>query len=302
MIDEAETPTLPPRRRGRPRGGTIAIVALSVALLAVGGILAYFLLELDAATSRIDKQDRELDERDRLIDKKETFGASMEQLMGTVGQFDGVLIGSAVDYDSIEVLASRAWSHRWDASALDRDIAATEEAAAELHDVLAAATSEAGANATGSTYEAVLDLLGGGYVTTVIDDADALCEDDVLACVMSDVPQTVHVDAKDLAEPYMTPWLQTGVAYHELAHVLQLTNPEPTEAALEAFGGDDETMADCYALTYLDGWTLDHRVWINRFEYWDVNIGYGHTCDETQRQAVRTWVAELGVDIHSVSQ
>ena len=128
------------------------------------------------------------------------------------------------------------------------------------------------------------------------------CEDDVLACVMSDVPQTVHVDATDLAEPYMTAWLQTGVAYHELAHVLQLTNPEPTDAAREAFGGDDETMADCYALTYLEGWTLDHRVWINRYEYWDVNIGYGHTCDETQRQAIRTWVAELGVDIHPVSQ
>ena len=51
----------------------------------------------------------------------------------------------------------------------------------------------------------------------------------------------------------MNDWLRTGLAYHEYAHVLQFNNPEQTETAVESFGGDWETMADCYALTFLPG-------------------------------------------------
>ncbi len=68
------------------------------------------------------------------------------------------------------------------------------------------------------------------------------------------------------SQPWMTDFIQTGIAYHEFAHVLQFTNPEATDAAVAAFGGDVETMADCYSLTYLLGWTLDHTVWVSSFE------------------------------------
>ena len=100
----------------------------------------------------------------------------------------------------------------------------------------------------------------------------------------------------------MTDWLRTGIAYHEFAHVLQFTNPGPTDTALESFDGDTETMADCFALTYLDGWTLDHTIWINRYRYWEVSIGYGYTCNETQRQVVRDWYGQLGFQSRPITQ
>ena len=73
-------------------------------------------------------------------------------------------------------------------------------------------------------------------------------------------------------------------------------------AVLESFGGDSETMADCFALTYLPGWKLDHRIWTSSYMYWDVNIGYGYTCNEQQREAVRTWYDGLVFQLHPISQ
>jgi hypothetical protein len=226
----------------------------------------------------------------------------MQGLMSTASGFDGVLMTSLVPLDHYQAVASRAWVHRWDPDALDRDIAEILTAADDLDALRAAANTQATTNSTGTTYETVIDQLGGGFVASVIDDADALCEDDVLACVSSDDPYTVHFDATDSELPYMTDWLRTGLAYHEFAHVLQMTNPEPTETARTFFDGNVETMADCFALTYLDGWTLDHRIWANKYQYWDVSIGYGHVCDDTQRQAVRDWYQQLGVEVRPISQ
>lgn len=84
--------------------------------------------------------------------------------------------------------------------------------------------------------------------------------------------------------------------------MLQFTNPELTEEAVEAFGGDHETMADCFALTYLAGWTLDHRVYVTRYSWWDVNIGYGYTCNDSQKQVVRDWYTQLGYTSEPISQ
>jgi len=182
------------------------------------------------------------------------------------------------------------------------DTAEARRTTDELNEVLAAARDQAATNASGTKYESVIDSLSSGFVTAVIDDADALCEDDVLACVMSNEPYVVHFDKKDSKLPYMTNWLRTGLAYHEFAHVLQLTNPAATATALEAFDGDDEEMADCYALTFLDGWTLDHTIWTSDVEYWEVSIGYGYTCNKAQKQAVRDWYEALGFTSAPISQ
>jgi len=84
--------------------------------------------------------------------------------------------------------------------------------------------------------------------------------------------------------------------------VLQLTNPEATDTAVAAFGGDSETMADCFALTFLPGWTLDHTVWINSYQYYEASIGYGYTCDAAQAQVMRDWYGQLGVHLRPISQ
>ena len=259
-------------------------------------------MQLHDANARIADQKQQIKEQKNLIDQKETFGASMQSLLNTADKFDGVLVTSVVPFDNYQSVAERAWYHRWNPAALDRDIATVGDDTKALEVLLATANTEATTNTTGSTYEAVIDRLGAGFATSVIDDADTLCAEDVLACVVSDDPTTVHFDAADSSLPYMNDALKTGLAYHEFAHVLQFANPDATHTALKSFDGDEETMADCFALTYLDGWTLDHRVFVNRYEYWDVSIGYGYTCNDAQKQVVRDWYTSLGFHVQPISQ
>lgn len=296
----AETAPEPPRRR-RSRGATVAIWLLSIALLLVlagGAWLTYQYLE---AQELISDQQEELEDQREIIDEKESFGAAMAALMTTTEKFDSALTATIVPWSSYERLAERGWAVRRDA---DKLAALTEKAnaeAAELDAVWTAAQQEASTNASGTTYEAVIDSLGGGFVRSVIDRPDCGAEEEgVLGCVYGEDPYLVHFDADGNAQPYMTDEIRTGIAYHEFAHVLQFTNPEATETALEAFDDDWETMADCFALTYLPGWSLDHRVWTSDYEYWDVTVGYGVTCSEPQRQVVRDWYSQLGVELQSV--
>jgi hypothetical protein len=277
-----------PRRRRRV-GWIVVVALLGAALIAAGGYVYYLLTLLEAANARIEHQEE-------IIEQKEVFGAAMSDLVGTAAEFDGVIFAHLVPTGRIASLVDRGWQHRWDADALAYDTKAAATTAAELETVLADARQlGATGNVSGTTYEATIDSLGGGFVDTLVrGDADTFCEGDVLGCVDSADPYVVHFDATEIGQPYLTDWVQTGVAYHEFAHVLQDTNPAATKPALEAFGGDHETMADCFALTYLPGWTLDHRIWTSSYEYWDLSVGYGHVCDETQKQVVRDWYAALG--------
>lgn len=288
--ESAPAPTPARRRRG-----IVLPLLLGIALLlalAAGGWLFW---QLTQANAQIEQQQRELDERGDLIDQKEQFGAVMQRVADNVAELDGLPFASLVDWDRVDGLADRGWAHRWVATSLAYDIKDAERTAVELEELRAAAATQAATNATGSAWEATLDQLGSGYVTTLLEEADELCEDDVLACVGWDEPFVVHVDSDDSADESMNDWIRTGVAYHEFAHVLQATNPEPTEETLAVFGDDLERMADCYSLTYLPGWALEHKVWINSWSWWDVEVGYGYTCNETERQAIRDWNAKLGV-------
>ena len=297
----AAVPAPPVRKRPRV-GFIVAIALLSLALAGAVAAVVFYFIKLDEANAHIEEQNRQLEEQEQLIEQKEIFGAAMTDLMDTAAKFDGVLLDSVVPFDRYKLIAAQGWVHRWSMESLQRDVVKVRDASEELRAVLTTANTEATTSTTGSTYEAVIDQLSAGFATSVIDDADTLCASDVLACVLSDDPYTVHFDVADSTLPYMTDELRTGIAYHEFAHVLQLTNPEPTEVALVAFGGDDEIMADCFALTYLPGWKLDHRIWVSSYQYWDVSIGYGHTCDETQRQAVRDWYGQLGFHAEPISQ
>jgi hypothetical protein len=261
---------------------------LAAALLAAGGYVYYLHTLLEAANTTIDEQEQ-------IIEQKEIFGAAMGELVDTAAEFDGVLFHDLVPAGRIQSLADRGWTHRWDADALDRDADAASTVTEELRAILTAAQDlSATGNVSGTTYEATIDSLGLGFVdTNVRADADAFCGGDVLGCVDPEHPYVVHFDATEVGQPYLTSWVQTGIAYHEFAHVLQETNVAATRTAVVAFGGDIETMADCFALTYLPGWTLDHRIWTSSYQYWDLSVGYGYVCDETQRQAVRDWYDSL---------
>lgn len=280
-----------PRRR---TGMIVTIILLSIALAAAAGALAWNLLQLQAATTTIDEQQVEIDQQRELIDERMTFGRAAGRLVSEANSFAGLPYSAVVDWPRIERIVSGGWTSRWNIDVLPGQTTAAADALVELVALRAGARLEASTNVSGTVYESVLDSLGQGFVRTSIDDADALCEEDVLGCVSSADPFNVHIDAADTDLPHLTDWLRTGLAYHEYAHVLQFTNPEQTAIAVEAFGGDFETMADCYTLTYLDGWTLTHRVPINRYSWWEVDMGYGHTCDATQAQAVRDWIGTLG--------
>jgi hypothetical protein len=285
----------------RPVGLIVTVSLLSLLLATAIAAFVWYFLQLQDANATIREQQRELEEQRDLIDKKETFGAAMEGLLDEVGRYEGVPLASLIPWDRYELLASQSWARRWDATALDASIASVEKEREQLVTQRESAEQQAASNASGSAYEATLDSLGAGYVTWVLEDADTFCNSDVLACVDSENPLVVHVDAADDGLEYTNDWLRTGIAYHEFAHVLQFTNPEPTEAALVSFDGDVETMADCFALTYLDGWTLHHTIWVSSYQYWEVDVGYGYTCTDAQRQVVRDWYGQLGVHTRQIS-
>lgn len=293
-------PPAPPKRR---RGVLVSVILLSIALIATGAVLTYALLELDKALVLIDEQLEQIDEQRELIDKKETFGSAAQELMSTAAQLDGVPFATLVDTRYYTSLIERGWRHRWDAFSLDHDIAEVRTASGELAGIITAAQEEASSNTSGTFFETKTDQLGMGYVATVLNSADSMCEKDVWGCVNGDDPFTIHYDhAETRGEPYMTDWLRTGLVFHEYAHVLQFTNPGPTATAAEAFGGDWETMADCYALTYLTNWTLDHTIWVSSYEYWEVSVGYGYTCTSAEKAVIREWIDAIGYTYEPISQ
>jgi len=299
VVDPALAPPPPPKKK---LGWLIAVILLGVALLAALVVLALSLVRLSEAQELIGNQNEQIEQQEEIIDEKEVFSSAMTELMATARQFEGLPYSDIVPLDLYESLAGRGWDHRWNVESLARDTVEVQGETAALQAKLAAAQEQAASNASGTNYESVIDQLGAGYVTSAMDDADGLCESDVLGCVMWSDPYTVHFDYADGYHESMNDWIRTGVAYHEYAHVLQGTNPEQTEVAVEAFGGDYETMADCYVFTYLPGWTLDHTVWVSDFMYWEVSVGYGYVCDEGQRQAIRDWNDSLPLTIEPISQ
>lgn len=291
----------------RPVGLIVTVSLLALTVLIVGAVATIGFLQLDAATATIrdqqreinDKQ-RELDDQREIIDSKETFGAAMESLLDEVDAYAGVPMATIIPWEEYEYLAQSSWFSRWNADELDRLTADVEHERELLVAKREAAQLEASSNSSGSPYEAVFDHLGAGYVTWGFRSSGEVCGGDAWACVRGEDPYVVHVVSSVDAEWYVSDWMRTGVAYHEMAHVLQVTNPEPTEEALASFDGNHEHMADCYALTFLDGWSLEHTFRSGGYIY-TTSVGYGYTCNSSQRDVMRDWYSKLGVQPRTIS-
>ena len=298
----AEATVTVPAERRRPRA-SIVVLAVLLAVAVVAGGLGFFWVVTQLQEARtligdqqqqITDQQRRLDEQQEMIDRKEQFGTAMNDLYATIEPLVDLPYATIVPWYRVEDLADRAWIHRRNPAALDQDVVDVQRLTSEISSRSDGISAQAASNASGTAWEATLDDLGRGWVSTVFEGATP-CGATALACVSGAQPFTVHVRADSQTDPTMTDWIRTGAAYHEYAHVLQFTNPQPTDDALASFGGDAETMADCYALTFLDGWSLDHEVAIDAYSYYEVTVGYGYTCDAGQRQVIRDWVGQLGV-------
>jgi len=280
----------------------VVVVAASAGFFWLSAQLAASQEQISDQQRQIIDQQRELEEQRAQLDRKEQFGAAMQELYATIDPLVGLPYASLVPWSEVEAFARSAWAHRESVVTMERDIADVERFTTKLAGRVEAARSAAATNATGSPWEATLDTLGRGWVSMAYDDSNRPCGLEAMACVSSADPFVVHVSSDTRDDSTLTDWIRTGVAYHEYAHVLQFTNPEATASALTAFAGDVETMADCYALTVLDGWTLDHEVPIDSSSFWRVSVGYGYTCDDAQRQVIRDWVGSLGLQKRTVSQ
>jgi len=290
----ASAPPPKPKRRRRI-GWIITVTLLSLAVLGVGALLVLTYLRLQEALTVIEQQND-------LIDEKQTFSAAMTDLVAKTTEFDGIKVGALVPQDRLDLLAARGWLNRRDADAMSGVTSDVRAEIASLDGLLTTAAQQAAENSSDTTYEATIDALGGGFVVTAIDNADKLCHDDVLGCVAGDDPYTVHIDKADTKLPYMTSFIRKGLSFHEFAHVLQYTNPVASDEAVKSFKGDYEKMADCFALAYLKGWKLHHTVWVSDFEYYEVDVGYGYTCNSKQKALIREWYEGLGYASQPITQ
>ncbi len=312
----AETPPTRAEADIRSRRGRRWIIALAVLLAAAlggGGYLVFDLLRTQAELQEserlneerqrvIDEQKDTIEEQGEMLDEKEEFGAAMEELMSNARALDGIPMASLVPIHDYETLARDAWTERRSPAAVRSLTRTAREDAETLRVLIETGAAERASNATGTLGETLSDQLGAGLVRLVYDGSIVTCGKEAAGCVSTDDPTLIHLNPTEYHAEYYNDAIRTFIVDHEFAHVLQLTNPDPTETALESFGDDLEFMADCYALTATDSWSLDHQVWTDDYSYWDVSVGYGRVCDAAQRDVIRNWLGQVGFRYRSITQ
>lgn len=151
------------------------------------------------------------------------------------------------------------------------------------------------ANKSGSVSEGLVDSAGNGFID-IRWDAAKVCgkptskTGQTVGCVKGSDPLTVHL----LPESgFSDDWDLRMTVVHELAHVYQRADDRSSSGsesradrlvARGLFQKSDEKMADCYALTYYNEWSLSRNGY---------RIGYGYVCNASERQAIRSWAAAI---------
>ena len=287
-----------PRSRRAPLVFAVVLGVLLLGALAIGGWL-YLLLDeahgqIRNQHEQLDEQDQQLEEQKEIIDQKETFSAAMVRLQDTMQGVDGLPFATLAEDDRFQELATRGWIHRWHVNAVKTDTKAAEEIIAKLDEVVIGCAGRSrneqhrhrlGSNPRPARSRVRIDGDGSGR--------DLLRRPgDGLRTFRRPVRRSRRrAQRRRAAELRLDPHRSGLPRVRARAAVHQ---PHPDRRDPPRVRRRSRRMADCYALTMLDGWTLDHRVWVNAYEYWEVSVGYGYTCNDSERQAIRDWNAQLG--------
>lgn len=283
----------PGPRRGR--GGLCAL--LGCGGLALLGVVIVAIVFVGGLLTGPSTQDRPTSEGTTVRDDSlAAFEAERTRYYELYAQIESNPVAPLV----ADLLAFRRWeSSIADPSLTDASVAQYAADARGAREQLEQRISDAATrriNASGSVTEAIVDESGQGFID-IAWDASTACgtsrradEGRITIGCVSEEPLAVHLAAEDELGGDTARRL---VALHELSHLYTRADSDAKGAALSAstvlveqghFQGNSEVFADCYALTYLDLWTLtfDGR------EY-----GYGYICTPEERQLMRTWAAEV---------
>lgn len=272
-------------------GGLALLGVIIVAIVFVGGLLT------GPSTQDRPTSDRSTSEGTTARDDSlAAFEAERTRYYELYAQIESNPVAPLV----ADLLAFRRWeSSIADPSLTDASVAqyaADARGAREQLEQRIADAATRRTNASGSVTEAIVDESGQGFID-IAWDASAECgtsrradEGRITIGCVSEEPLAVHLAPEDQLGGDTA---RRVVALHELSHLYTRADSDAKGAALSAstvlveqghFQGNSEVFADCYALTYLDLWTLtfDGR------EY-----GYGYICTPEERQLMRTWAAEV---------
>lgn len=284
-------PAAPPARPRRSGLGCFFIGCGGMALLAFIVVAAVVIGALGSSTGT----DRAPDAGDAPSEQSlAAFDAERTRYYELVAQLEGnpvaPLVTQIVKFERLETsMASPDVTSAY-AAELTQQAKTLREALEQR--IADAATRQT--NASGSVSEALVDEAGAGFID-IAWDAGTQCgtssrEGRVTIGCTSEVPLAVHIAPENELSG------DTGVrvtVLHELTHLYHRADSDNHRNETSAAGrlveqgyfqGSSESMADCYALTYLNLWTLT-------FE--DRTMGYGYICNEEERALIRQWAAEV---------
>ncbi|MGW8482003.1 variant leucine-rich repeat-containing protein [Microbacterium sp. NPDC055903] len=289
-----------PRRRGV--GGWLAgcgclVVVAIVCLVAFTGVGAALLSGGTSTTDRPSTGDAP------------TTGTGVDAQLALYDEERARIDELSYEFDGSPVawlVADFEWLFRQDEKMADPDlneytaqaIAAQTTMFREGLEVSVAEAQARRTNATGSVTEGIVDAAGKGFVDIQWDAATACTAANrenwrTTGCITKEDSLTVHM----LPESELGEWTSKFTVVHELAHIYQradnasyLENNGDYKTLLEQglFQGSEEVMADCFALTHYDLWTLEND---------GSTTGYGYVCQENERQKIREWAATINAPL-----
>lgn len=276
-----------------------------LALVFVLVLVGFGLGGLNAIFSAGDRQGRPGAAQKPLINGPSASPGAQEQLrafdaeMAKFDQLAATLKNNPVapivaDARSLRSLETRAKTPGLSARSATNLTAEARQMRQKLEQRIAAAKVRR-ANASGSVSEGLVDSAGNGFIDIRWDAATACGKaksktGQTVGCVKGSDPLTVHL-LKESA--FSEDWDLRMVVVHELAHVYQRADEWSSPGgesradrlvARGLFQKSNEKMADCYALTYYNEWSLERNGY---------RVGYGYVCNASERQAIRSWAAAI---------